>query len=263
MPLGGWGRCGIHMNDAVDLVVGVGEVGGPLADLLETKRTVVRLDAEPADVEEKVSTMHVCFPYDDSFPDSVVGLITKHNPKLTVVHSTVVPGTTRSIAHGTGWAVAYSPIRGRHGEMKEDLVRYAKFFAAADYRGRRIASDYFCRLDLFRTEYVFPVEALELAKLVETSYSGLLIAWAQELERFCEELGVGRTEALALTEEVEYFPRYAFYPGHIKGHCIMDNLDLLEQIRPSPLIDAIRASNEGCSEKQKADRTRYKPRRLR
>lgn len=246
----------------IDLVIGMGEVGNPLADLLATKRTVIRLDVGPAPVANNVNVMHICFPFSDSFPGMAVEYIDRYDPVLTIIHSTVVPGTTRAVASRER-NVAYSPVRGRHGEMKKDMVRYTKFFSAPNYRGQRIAADYFCRLQLFRTMSVFPVEALELAKLVETTYSGLLIAWAQELERFCVELGVGRAGALALTEEVEYLPDHAFYPGHIQGHCIMQNLGLLEQIRPSPLIAAIRASNEACSEKEKEDGTRHKPRALR
>ena len=101
------------MSDGIDLVIGVGEVGGPLADLLEAKRTVVRLDVGSGSVADGVDVMHVCFSFGDSFSDAVTEYITEHNPRLTVIHSTVVPGTTRNVAR-TGRNVVYSPVRGRH-----------------------------------------------------------------------------------------------------------------------------------------------------
>ena len=39
-------------------------------------------------------------------------------------------------------------------------------------------------------------------------------------------------------------PPVGFEPGYIGGHCVMPNLDLLEQVRRSPLVDAMRNSND-------------------
>ena len=40
-----------------------------------------------------------------------------------------------------------------------------------------------------KTAQMSAPETLELAKLLETSYFGLLIAWAQEMERFATNVG--------------------------------------------------------------------------
>jgi hypothetical protein len=44
-------------------------------------------------------------------------------------------------------------------------------------------------------------------------------------------------------EEIDFLPPVGFQPGYIGGHCIMPNLELLEQVRRSPFIDVMRESN--------------------
>ena len=48
-------------------------------------------------------------------------------PRLTVVNSTVAIGTTRAIAERSDTTVVYSPIRGKHARMLEELTTYVKF----------------------------------------------------------------------------------------------------------------------------------------
>jgi UDP-N-acetyl-D-mannosaminuronate dehydrogenase len=86
-------------------------------------------------------------------------------------------------------------------------------------------------------------EALELAKLLETSYFGILVAWAQEMDRFAESVDADYWEAADFFAEIDFLPPVGFQPGYIGGHCVMPNLDLLEHVRPSPFIDVIRESN--------------------
>ena len=43
-----------------------------------------------------------------------------------------MPRTTRNLAKATGARVAYSPVRGNHARMAEELLQYTKFVSAAD-----------------------------------------------------------------------------------------------------------------------------------
>ena len=248
-----------------DLVIGMGEIGKPLADLLELRRPVLRKDLNPLCVGRgPVAVMHICFPYSPQFVAQVVDYTEEYKPQLTLIHSTVVPGTTMQICAECHRPVAYSPIRGRHGEMHRDLIRYTKFVGAPHPAVRRAAWAYLCDLGLFDVEILSPVEALELAKLMETTYTALLITWAQEIDRFAQAIGMGTTSEtiLALTEEVPYLPDHLFHPGHIKGHCLMQNLSLLEKVRKSPFVEVIMYSNMACTPEQKADMRRFRARRL-
>jgi hypothetical protein len=86
-------------------------------------------------------------------------------------------------------------------------------------------------------------EATELAKLTETTYFGLLIAWAQEVERYCDAVGVEYDEVVGIYEEIGVFPPVKYFPGVIGGHCVMPNIEILNALAESPVLDAIRWSN--------------------
>ena len=49
-------------------------------------------------------------------------------------------------------------------------------------------------------------EATELAKLAETTYFGVLIAWAQEIERYCDRSNTDYNEIISFYDEIKFFP---------------------------------------------------------
>ena len=93
-------------------------------------------------------------------------------------------------------------------------------------------------------------EATELAKLTETTYFGLMIAWAQEVERYCDQLGQQYDEVVAFYEEVKFFPPVKYFPGFIGGHCVMPNIEILRRGIQSELLEAIRSSNRKKVERE-------------
>jgi UDP-N-acetyl-D-mannosaminuronate dehydrogenase len=107
-------------------------------------------------------------------------------------------------------------------------------------------------------------EALELAKLMETTYFGVLVSWAQEMNRFAGAVDADYWETTAFMEEIDFFPPVVFEPGYIGGHCVMPNLELLEQVRRSRFIDVMRESNASrereLQERGLATATRLSPR---
>jgi hypothetical protein len=227
------------------LVVGLGEVGGALADLLERAMPVLRHDIEPVEIREPVGIMHVCFRFQDrgQFESAALGYIRRFRPALTIINSTVPPGTTRSIAKASGAAVAYSPVRGKHVRMVDDLARYVKFVAAADVEIARLAEEHFRRAGM-QTRRINRIETLELAKLAETTYFGVLIGFAQELNRYCERVDADYYEATQFFEEIDFLPSPRYFPGFIGGHCVIPNIHLLLQLAGSPLFEAILDSNQ-------------------
>lgn len=231
------------MTDAT-LVVGLGEVGSALASVLECRGAVLRHDLEPREFTEKIAIMHFCVPFREhlEFEAACLSYMRRFEPSLTIINSTVVPGTTRRIAETSGMPVAYSPVRGKHVRMEADLLRYTKFVAAPDAATAQRADDHF-RLAGLKTCQLHPPEILELAKLAETGYFGLLIAFAQELNRYAERVGGTYSDATRLIDEVNFLPHCRFFPGFIGGHCVIPNIHLLMEIAPSPLFEAILDSN--------------------
>ena len=225
------------------VVAGLGEVGKPLLQLISKHHETVGLDISPIGNIDQVDVLHVCYPFQiTDFAVETARYIERFKPALTIINSTVAIGTTRAIAERTGAAVVNSPVRGKHARMLEELQTYTKFVGAIDSKAGAEAAQHFESVGL-TTKVLSSPEATELAKLTETTYFGLLIAWAQELERYCDHFGQVYDEVVSFHEEILYLPRVTFFPGIIGGHCVMPNIEILRKYDHSVILEAIRASN--------------------
>jgi UDP-N-acetyl-D-mannosaminuronate dehydrogenase len=126
--------------------------------------------------------------------------------------------------------------------MLDDLRMYTKFVGSTDPSASDQAAKHFEAVGL-KTQILSSPEATELAKLTETTYFGLMIAWAQELERLCDQWGPDYDEIISFYEEIKFFPPVKYFPGIIGGHCVMPNIKILSERTPSVILEAIQASN--------------------
>ena len=117
----------------VVVVVGLGEVGRPLFNLLSTAYDCVGVDLAPVHIDRPCSVLHLCIPYQiRDFIGVCADYVAKYQPQLTVLHSTIAPGTTRALQEATASdRVVFSPVRGKHARMESDMLRYKKFVAAS------------------------------------------------------------------------------------------------------------------------------------
>ena len=230
------------MHPAV-VIVGLGEVGKPLLEIMKSRYQTFGVDIDqPASISQ-CDVMHICFPFEsDKFVGQVVEYIHHYRPALTIINSTVAPGSTRRIAAESGAPVVHSPIRGKHARMQEELLHYTKFVGALDPQSGQHAIEHFENIGM-KTRLLTSPEATEIAKLTETTYFGLLIAWAQEVERYCMKLGANYDEVVSFYDEIKFFPPVKYLPGVIGGHCVMPNIAILRQQFPSSLLGAIVESN--------------------
>jgi UDP-N-acetyl-D-mannosaminuronate dehydrogenase len=226
------------------VVVGLGEVGRPLMQVIERHHDVVGIDVGPAPAKPaRVDVMHICYPFEiPDFIGETARYIAEYAPLLTIIDTTVAVGTTRAVAERTGAAVVNSPVRGKHVRMFEELLSYVKFVGALDHATGKAAAEHFESLGM-RTRVLSTPEASELAKLTETTYFGVLIAWAQELERYCDKVAADYDEVIAFYEEIKFFPSTRYFPGVIGGHCVMPNIEILGQLGPSDILAAVKSSN--------------------
>jgi len=231
------------VNETV-IIVGLGEVGKPLLEILKGRYQVFGVDInQPAPVSQS-DVMHICFPFQDgNFVGQVLQYINQYRPALTVINSTVAPGTTRRIAVESGATVVNSPVRGKHARMQDEMLRYTKFIGALDAPSGQRAVEHFGQVGM-KTKLLRSPEATEIAKLTETTYFGLLIAWAQEVERYSRKLGADYDEVVSFYDEINFFPPVKYFPGVIGGHCVMPNIAILLRQFPSGLLQAIVHSNE-------------------
>ncbi len=225
------------------VVVGLGEVGKPLLDVISKYHDTVGVDLAPLAPVGPVEVLHICYPFEiKDFIGECARYVERYQPRLTVINSTVAIGTTRAVAQRTGAAVVNSPVRGKHVRMREELQSYCKFVGALHPADGEHAAKHFQSVGL-KTKVLSTPEASELAKLTETTYFGVMIAWAQEVERYCDQTGASYDEVVSFYDEIKYLPPVRFLPGIIGGHCVMPNIKILNQFSRSVILDAIHAYN--------------------
>src|SRR5580700_3104681 len=114
----------IYEDTKATVVIGLGEVGRPLNDLLsEAHKHTIGVDQEQVSFKEEVGIMHLCYPFRSSaeFVHIALGYTSKYKPDIIVINSTVAPGTTKKLQESAGVNCVYSPVRGKHVTMHNEL----------------------------------------------------------------------------------------------------------------------------------------------
>ena len=96
------------------VVVGLGEVGKPLYELISKYHSVLGVDiTPPSNPPANVDVLHICYPFQiRDFIGECARYMDLFKPKLTVINSTVAVGTTRKVAERSGAAITYSNCSG-------------------------------------------------------------------------------------------------------------------------------------------------------
>ena len=226
-----------------DIVVGIGEIGKPILKLLSKDNIVVGFDARPNLMDQRIferyknlktSFLHITIPATDRFSNNVLKLYKKFQPECIVIHSTIRPGTTTELQAKLPIPVIYSATRGVHKRMIYDLKRYTKFFAISKHAPRdKWASSAYVKMMKrcgIKTKKMSTPETLELAKIIcDTSYLGWLINYAQLSNMIAIKHGVDYDEMWSFSDEIHKLlgNRPKMYPGYIGGHCVIPNLNLI------------------------------------
>lgn len=231
------------LTKEIVIIAGLGEVGKPLLQILRRTYECAGVDVAPVEITRPCSVLHVCYPFQlPDFIGTTVCYIQKYKPALTIINSTLGVGTTRKVQEQVSAPVVYSPVRGKHAKMEQDMLHYQKFVAGFDEQSTQRAADHFARAGFAVAKFRAP-EVGELSKLVETTWLGVLIGWAQEVERMAVDCGASYEEINAFIKEISFLPSHVF-PGRIGGHCVMSNIAILRKGVSSKLLDAVVDSNE-------------------
>jgi len=231
------------MQKSKDIVAGLGEIGTPILTLLSDVTLATGYDVKKELMDEgfqkiaylPTNFMHICIPFNADFNSNVVSLFKKFNPKCIVIHSTIKPGTTEKLQKKLPIPVIYSATRGVHKRMLHDMKRYVKFYAISmDAPKRDWASQAFSKTmkkcDIVAKRMSSPI-TLELAKIVcDTSYYGWLITYSQISNLIAREYNVDYDEMWSFADEIHKFlgNRPKMFPGFIGGHCVVPNLQLID-----------------------------------
>jgi hypothetical protein len=87
-----------------------------------------------------------------------------------------------------------------------------------------------------------------------------MIAWAQEVERYCDQAGQKYEEVTSIYDEIRFFPPVKYFPGVIGGHCVMPNIDILSTLVDSDMLKSIQSSNRKKIERESGRNASLHPR---
>ena len=224
----------------VDIILGMGEVGETIFKLLiERNFDCIGIDADSSKCKNYSNNtiknpeyLHVCIPGElKEFSEIVLNWINKiEGVQVILIHSTVKPGTTKKIQEKCEMPILFSPVRGVHERFLEDMKKYTKFISTddkqLDLKIKRDLEKRFVKIDWMSTS-----KTAEFAKiLVDTTYYGWLINYAQITKMICEKENIDFDEMWKFADEIHenLGNRPKMFPGIIGGHCVIPNLNLVK-----------------------------------
>ena len=244
-----------------DMVIGLGEIGLPIYKIISKHFPVEGIDINPILNKEKsslknhdVAFIHFCIPFSKNFFNIIKKYEKKIEPEAIVIHSTISPKTTEKLQKMIKSPVIYSATRGVHKRMISDLKRYTKFYSVYNSatKSKYVSKMYEQRMKKcgIKTKKLSNPLTLELAKIVvDTSYYGWLINYAQISKIISDKYGVDYDEMWSFSDEIHKFlkNRPKMFPGFIGGHCVIPNLELID----NELLNQIDKINKNFIKKKK------------
>jgi len=238
-------------------IIGYGEIGQSLEKLYLGKDFVIQINdtgLDKSEIESNVDILNIAIPFTskDTFVEVVSKYITELKPELTIIHSTVTPGTTLDVIKNTkNNNIIHSPVRGVHPNLYEGLKTFIKFIGSDNKEATILAKNHYDEIDL-KYEIFESSKATELAKVLSTTYYGMCIAFHNDINNLCKEHNV-KFDEVATKWNKTYNEGYSklgmsnvirpvLYPpkdGKIGGHCVVPNAELCKQFFDSKVLDYI------------------------
>lgn len=219
------------MNKDVSLIIGAGQVGKSLRNVLKKEHKVYLRDLEDLELK-RVDFLHICFPFSKGFAGYVKNYIKQYQPRFVIIHSTVPVGITRKC----GENIWHSPVRGVHPNLEVGILIFKKYIGG-EYN--KEIEDYFEKVGVELVFFDKP-ETTEALKLWSTTQYGLFVIIQKEIYKWCQENNLDfdkiYTEAnktynegyLKLGRPEVIRPILKQIKGEIGGHCILQNAEMLD-----------------------------------
>ena len=146
------------------------------------------------------------------------------------IETTVPVGTTRArvapalaaaigLKEGVDFHVVFSPERIFSGRAIADLDKYPKLVGGLSAEGEARGIELYASFLDAEVRGLGSAEAAELSKLAETTYRDINIAFANELARYSDELGIDVLRVIDAANSQPY--SHVHRPGiAVGGHCI-------------------------------------------
>jgi len=230
-------------------IIGYGQIGKTIAKFYNSPKIK---DLNRNDNLKGVDVLNICIPYSEDFIKIVKKEIAEIKPKLTIIHSTVEPGTTKKI----GGMVVHSPIRGVHPNLYEGIKKMVKYIGADILEAGIMAEEHIRNLGI-EPKAFGPSIITEMGKLLDTTYYGLCIAWHGEAKKICDKFKIPFEQAMTHFNETynegyiklgkKNVVRPVLYPPKdniIGRHCIIPNAKILKKHFNSEALDLILKYNK-------------------
>ncbi len=241
-------------------VLGIGEVGSAIVKILSNKFEVLRKDVNFDEINNhSIEGLHICLPFSDQFSELVLNQIKKSKPKLTIIHSTIKVGTTKSIAEKVNSSVVHSPVMGTHPNLDIDMKNFIKLIGPTSDISGKLAATHLKKAG-FKVHILNSSDETELGKLLDTTYFGWNIIFCKLVGKLCEETGLNFENVYTQFNQI-YNQGYKKskpnvirpvlkykYPkdidGGIGGHCVIPNAQVLNDQFKFEISDFIINTNE-------------------
>ncbi len=229
----------MNENNLLVGILGYGEIGKAIGKFYTNP--LVR-DVDKNTLVDNLDVLHVCIPFIKNFHEVVSENIEMYNPKIVVVHSTVAVGETKKLFEKYK-NVVHSPARGVHPNLYEGIKTFIKFVGADDLElGNKVAG-HLREIGIENVQVLNGSSATELAKLLDTTYYGVCIAYHAYAADLCNRLGVSFDEVMTGFNQ-SYNEGYvklgksnvvrpvlqALQNNKIGGHCVVPNAEILENL---------------------------------
>jgi len=216
------------------IVIGLGETGGPLRNVLDCDGYDKRWGELP---DGSFDVLNICIPYHELFINDVVKYQKIFHPKLVIIHTTVPIGTTSEITNAV-----HSPILGMHDDMEASIRKYTKWIGGPKANE---AAEYLREAGI-NCRTVATSEETEALKLICLAKYGMSIAFAKYTAELADTYGFSMADVIEwdgnYNEHVlGRLRRPLIMPkeGKIGGHCVVQNTKLLNEQHPNPILQEI------------------------
>ena len=227
----------------ISVVLGMGEVGRALANVLSSEYQIVGKDIEPAELPERCMVLHVCLRYGPTWLKTVLDVASHCRPTIIDVCSTVPPGTTETL----GGNACHSTTRGLHPNLEGSTMAFVKHIGGP--RAWMLA-EYYAKAGVATVKHA-KAKTTELAHILSNTLYGVNIMYADEMYGLCRKYGVDYNEAVThytMTSNEGYAKlgysskmRFVLIPpnGKIGGHCVAHGARLIPADMRGPMLESL------------------------
>jgi len=167
--------------------------------------------------------------------ENATGEVAKSMPDgaLVILRSTVKIGTARHVvapileASGKSFDLAMCPERTLEGSAMKELRHLPQIIGADSTRAANRAAELFSRLTA-QVLIVSSLETAEIIKLADNTFRDVRFAFANEVARLCDAVGVSAHEVIA-TGKLGYPRTNIAQPGLVGGPCLEKDPHILRQ----------------------------------